>query len=60
MYERQAHVVTDRDTLFLPSFPGGWKVTAAGCTPRPEKPYPYLLMVVGGLAYCVALGVMQR
>ncbi|MFF8653142.1 hypothetical protein [Streptomyces huasconensis] len=39
VYGRQARVVTDRDTLFLSSFPGGWKVTAAGCTPRPEKPY---------------------
>ncbi|MEU5576193.1 hypothetical protein ABZ791_03245 [Streptomyces huasconensis] len=31
--------LTDRDTLFLSSFPGGWKAIAAGCTPRPEKPY---------------------
>ncbi len=31
--------LTDRDTLFLSSVPGGWKVTAAGCTPRPERPY---------------------
>ncbi|MEU5776434.1 hypothetical protein ABZ819_24430 [Streptomyces venezuelae] len=39
VYGRQARVVTDRDTLFLSSFPDGWKVTAAGCTPRPDKPY---------------------
>lgn len=39
VYGRQARVVTDRDTLFLSSFPDGWKITAAGCTPRPEKPY---------------------
>ncbi|WAL99282.1 hypothetical protein [Streptomyces sp. Je 1-369] len=39
VYGRQARVVTDRDTLFLSSFPDGWRITAAGCTPRPEKPY---------------------
>ncbi|MFF1379774.1 hypothetical protein [Streptomyces sp. NPDC058308] len=43
VYGRQARVVTDRDTLFLSSFPGGWKVTAAGCTARPEKPYQCLI-----------------
>ncbi|WPO69710.1 hypothetical protein [Streptomyces sp. KN37] len=43
VYGRQARVVTDRDTLFLSSFPGGWKVTGAGCTPRPEKPYQCLI-----------------
>ncbi|MFD4628437.1 hypothetical protein ACFVYR_00835 [Streptomyces sp. NPDC058284] len=43
VYGRQARVVTDRDTLFLSSFPRGWKVTAAGCTARPEKPYQCLI-----------------
>ncbi len=43
VYGRQARVVTDQDTLFLSSFPGGWKVTAAGCTARPEKPYQCLI-----------------
>ncbi|MEU1117626.1 hypothetical protein [Streptomyces sp. NPDC005879] len=43
VFGRQARAVTDRDTLFLSSFPGGWKVTAAGCTPRPEKPYQCLI-----------------
>ncbi|MEV0253946.1 hypothetical protein AB0H82_06655 [Streptomyces sp. NPDC050732] len=43
VYGRQARVVTDRDTLFLSSFPDGWKVTAAGCTERPEKPYQCLI-----------------
>lgn len=27
------------DTMFLARFPDGWKVTAAGCTPRPARPY---------------------
>ncbi|MGW0905281.1 hypothetical protein [Streptomyces sp. NPDC002853] len=43
VYGRQARVVTNRDTLFLSSFPGGWKITAAGCTERPEMPYQCLI-----------------
>ncbi|WP_240660321.1 hypothetical protein [Streptomyces sp. WAC 01529] len=43
VYGRQARVVTDKDTLFLSAFPGGWKITAAGCTARPEKPYQCLI-----------------
>ncbi|MFH8487217.1 hypothetical protein [Streptomyces longisporoflavus] len=43
VYGRQARVVTARDTLFLSSFPGGWKITAAGCTERPEMPYQCLV-----------------
>ncbi len=39
VYGRQARVVLDADTLFLSSFPDGWKITAAGCEPRPRKPY---------------------
>ncbi|MFI9766729.1 hypothetical protein ACIHJG_07675 [Streptomyces sp. NPDC052415] len=39
VYGRQARVVLEGDTLFLSRFPGGWKVVAAGCTPRPERPY---------------------
>jgi hypothetical protein len=27
------------DALFLAVFPGGWRVVAAGCTPRGERPY---------------------
>ena len=27
------------DTVFLAVFPGGWRVTAAGCTPRGDRPY---------------------
>ncbi|MFE5208015.1 hypothetical protein [Streptomyces sp. NPDC056600] len=35
----QARVVLEGDTLFLSQFPGGWKVTAAGCESRPDQPY---------------------
>jgi hypothetical protein len=27
------------ETLFLSRFPTGWKVTAAGCSPKPAQPY---------------------
>ncbi|MGN9763355.1 hypothetical protein [Streptomyces sp. SD31] len=39
VYGDQARVVLADDTLFLAHFSAGWKVTAAGCTPRPEQPY---------------------
>ncbi|MFF8290028.1 hypothetical protein ACF068_12475 [Streptomyces sp. NPDC016309] len=39
VYGDQARVVLERDTVFLARFPGGWKVTAAGCRPRPQRPY---------------------
>ena len=26
-------------TLFLAQFDTGWRITAAGCTPRPDRPY---------------------
>ncbi|MER5310848.1 hypothetical protein ABT034_24000 [Streptomyces sp. NPDC002773] len=38
VYGEQARVVFARDSVFLASFPDGWKVTAAGCTPRPGRP----------------------
>jgi hypothetical protein len=43
LYGRQARVVLDADTLFLSLFPDGWKVVAAGCTPRPGEPYQCML-----------------
>ncbi|KLN35756.1 hypothetical protein FB00_05565 [Cellulosimicrobium funkei] len=36
---RQAQVVTATDTLFLAVSGDGWVVTAAGCTPREDRPY---------------------
>ncbi|WP_247195694.1 hypothetical protein [Streptomyces sp. GESEQ-35] len=39
VYGRQARVVLASDTLFLAQFPGGWKIVAAGCRPRPGQPY---------------------
>ncbi|MER5374933.1 hypothetical protein [Streptomyces sp. NPDC002553] len=39
VYGDQARVVLEDDTLFLARFPAGWKVTAAGCLPRPQQPY---------------------
>ncbi|MET9696800.1 hypothetical protein ABZY31_07735 [Streptomyces sp. NPDC006529] len=39
VYGRQAMLRLDGDTLFLSRFSGGWKVVAAGCTPRGEQPY---------------------
>ncbi|MBT2444327.1 hypothetical protein J7E93_30385 [Streptomyces sp. ISL-36] len=38
VYGSQARVVFERDNVFLASFPEGWKVTAAGCTPRQGRP----------------------
>ncbi len=48
VYGGQARVVLDSDTLFLSSFPDGWKVVAAGCEPRPESEVPYRCDLKGG------------
>ncbi|WP_406840517.1 hypothetical protein ACICHK_37985 [Streptomyces sp. AHU1] len=39
VYGRQARVVLTADILFLSAFSSGWKITAAGCEPRPRQPY---------------------
>lgn len=39
VHGRQARVVLASDTLFLSEFRDGWKITAAGCLPRPGRPY---------------------
>ncbi|MFF5809363.1 hypothetical protein [Streptomyces sp. NPDC012746] len=39
VYGSQALVVFTQDNVFLASFPDGWRVTAAGCTPRKGRPY---------------------
>lgn len=36
---RQAQVVTATDTVFLALSGDAWVVTAAGCTPRDDRPY---------------------
>lgn len=39
VYGQWARVVLADDTVFLAVFPGGWRVVAAGCTERAERPY---------------------
>ncbi|MFH8803340.1 hypothetical protein ACH4F6_27685 [Streptomyces sp. NPDC017936] len=43
VYGNQARAVLVRDTLFLSRFGDGWKIVAAGCRPRPERPYQCLV-----------------
>jgi hypothetical protein len=43
VYGQWAQVKLSDDTLFLAVFPDGWRVVAAGCTPRPERPYDCVL-----------------
>lgn len=39
VYGQWAQVKLSDDTVFLAVFPGGWRVVAAGCTPRGNRPY---------------------
>lgn len=39
VYGKDAIVRLGQDTLFLARFGDGWRVTAAGCTPREDRPY---------------------
>jgi ABC-type Fe3+-hydroxamate transport system substrate-binding protein len=39
VYGQWAQVKLTGDTVFLATFPGGWRVIAAGCTPRGDRPY---------------------
>jgi hypothetical protein len=43
VYGQWAKVTRAGDTEFLATFPGGWLVVAAGCTPRGERPYDCVL-----------------
>ena len=39
VYGQWARVVLADDTVFAAMFPGGWRVVAAGCQSRGERPY---------------------
>jgi hypothetical protein len=39
VYGQWARVVLADDTVFLATFPQGWRVVAAGCTPQGRQPY---------------------
>jgi len=39
VYGTAAQVRYDDDVVFLGDFPDGWKVTAAGCSPKAGAPY---------------------
>ena len=75
MYGQWAQVRLSGDTVFLAVFPGGWRVVAAGCTPRGSVPTTaparelsrcdscsslLLVVVAVGLVYFAALGVLHR
>ncbi len=47
VYAEWAQVNTEVDTLFLTEFDTGWRVAAAGCTPRQDSS-PYRCTVGGG------------
>lgn len=42
-YGQNARVVFGDDVVFLADFPQGWRLTAAGCTPRGDRPYDCLV-----------------
>jgi hypothetical protein len=42
-YGQSARVVFADDVVFLADFPQGWRLTAAGCTPRGARPYDCLV-----------------
>ena len=39
VYGDQAQVRLVGDTVFVAAFQQGWRVVAAGCKPRPDRPY---------------------
>jgi hypothetical protein len=43
VFGQRAQVRLADDTVFLAMFPGGWRVVAAGCTARGDRPYDCLV-----------------
>jgi hypothetical protein len=43
VYGKDAIVRLDHDVVFLARFDDGWRVTAAGCTPQPNRPFHCIL-----------------
>lgn len=43
IFGTQGQVLLEGDTVFLAEFPEGWKIVAAGCTPRQALPYDCLV-----------------
>lgn len=43
VYGQRAQVRLSGDTVFLAVFRGGWRVVAAGCTARGDRPYDCVL-----------------
>lgn len=43
LFDSAAQVSSGSETAFLSKFQDGWKVVAAGCTPKPPDPYDCLL-----------------
>jgi len=43
VFGTEGQVTFDRETTFLGDFPQGWRVVAAGCTPREPRPYDCVL-----------------
>ncbi|MDQ4007325.1 MAG: hypothetical protein M3211_04440 [Actinomycetota bacterium] len=43
VFGTQGQVLLDGDIVFLAEFPEGWRVVAAGCTPRAALPYDCLV-----------------
>ena len=39
LWSDEAQVKAGADTLFLVRLTGGWRVNAAGCSPRGDRPY---------------------
>jgi hypothetical protein len=39
VYGQNGLVTWAAETVFVSRVPGGWRVIAAGCTPRPDRPY---------------------